>query len=458
MVLNTLRVSIKTHWFIIPTRPVLLFHQGFCSIFFDNTNNKTKKETALETILNFLQTYWVYLTIPVVSAIVGFGTNWLAVKMMMSPLEFVGIGPFGWQGVIPGSAKNMAKALVENSVAKVLTQEELAERIDAAELIDALQHRIDPLIEDIVDEVMSETTNYGIKLNRFVWTASPSWIKEKVYQEVHKNLPGMVENTVREIKDNLGDLVDINQMIMDRLVQHKELLVEIFENAAAREFTFLERSGFYFGLPLGIPVMFLWYFFPVWWLLPVAGLLVGYLTNKLAIYMLQKPLTPVKIGPFTMQGLFVRRQNEVSIYYAKVFAEKLITAESLAQEVLKNGKSSDLLFDLIQREVNTALEKSSGTMKTLMVFSVGPQEYDKMRKIISERSFNELNKPDKRSFRYIDEALDIENTLAERVGGMAPDEFFELLHPVVAEDEWKLMAVGAVLGFGAGVCQWLLLT
>ena len=41
---------------------------------------------------------------------------------------------------------------------------------------------------------------------------------------------------------------------------------------------------------------------------------------------------------------------------------------------------------------------------------------------------------------------------------MAPEEFFELLHPVVEEDEWKLMAVGAVLGFGAGICQWLLLT
>jgi uncharacterized membrane protein YheB (UPF0754 family) len=412
----------------------------------------------LDTVLQFLQTYWVYLTIPVVSAVVGFGTNWLAVKMMMAPLDFVGIGPFGWQGVIPGSARNMAKALVENSVAKVLTQEELASRIDADEMIEALQHRIDPLIEDIVDEVMAETTNYGLKLNRFVWTASPAWIKEKVYQEVHKNLPGVIENAVDEIKDNLDDLVDLNQVIMDKLISHKELLVEIFDNAADKEFVFLARSGFYFGLPLGLPVMVLWYFFPVWWLLPVAGLLVGYLTNKLAIYMLQKPLTPVKLGPITIQGLFVRRQSEVSLYYANVFASKLITAETLAQEVLKNSKSADLLFDIIQREVNNALEKSRGTLKTLMVFSVGPAEYAKMRQIISDKAFAELNRPDKRSFRFIDQALDIENTLAERVGGMAPEEFFELLHPVVEEDEWKLMAVGAVLGFGAGICQWLLLT
>ena len=36
-------------------------------------------------IATFLAEYWTYLTIPAVSAVVGFGTNWLAVKMMMYP-------------------------------------------------------------------------------------------------------------------------------------------------------------------------------------------------------------------------------------------------------------------------------------------------------------------------------------------------------------------------------------
>ena len=43
-------------------------------------------------ILDFINTYWSYLSIPVVSAIVGYGTNWLAVKMMMYPVEFAGVG------------------------------------------------------------------------------------------------------------------------------------------------------------------------------------------------------------------------------------------------------------------------------------------------------------------------------------------------------------------------------
>ena len=88
--------------------------------------------------LAYLQEYLVYLTIPAVSGLVGYGTNWLAVKMMMGPVEFVGIGPLGWQGVIPANAPKMARITVEHSVKRVLTQEELIDRIDPDQLIEAI--------------------------------------------------------------------------------------------------------------------------------------------------------------------------------------------------------------------------------------------------------------------------------------------------------------------------------
>ena len=48
------------------------------------------------------------------------------------------------------------------------------------------------------------------------------------------------------------------------------------------------------------------------WTLPVAGALVGYVTNWLAIKLLFEPAEPVPLGPFTLQGLFEKRQPEVS--------------------------------------------------------------------------------------------------------------------------------------------------
>ena len=53
------------------------------------------------------------LSIPVIGAIVGWGTNVVALKMTFYPLEFTGISPYlGWQGIIPAKAESMAARTV----------------------------------------------------------------------------------------------------------------------------------------------------------------------------------------------------------------------------------------------------------------------------------------------------------------------------------------------------------
>ena len=409
-------------------------------------------------IESFFNQYWEYLSIPLVSALVGYGTNWLAVKMMMGPLTFRGVGPIGWQGVIPANAEKMARVVVRHCVEKVLPQSELMSRIDPDELTESLQHRIQPFVEELVDTVMEQTQSYGLSVSNFIWSASPLILKNKVYKEVSEKIPAVVAKVVEDIKNNSDDYIDLNQLIVEKLTNNKQLLVDIFKQSAKKEFIFIERSGFYFGLPLGLPVMFIWYYFPVWWLLPFFGLIVGYITNALAIYLIQKPIEPIKVGPFVLQGLFLKRQKEVSRYYGSVFSSDLLRAEVVAAEVLKSQRAVDHLRELIHREVNREIESAQGPFKALTVVSIGPKEYAKIGKIISELALSELQHPDKRTLRYIDQAFDIEETVADRVGNLPGEEFFELLHPIIEEDEWKLIAVGAALGLVAGIGQWLLLT
>ena len=50
-------------------------------------------------------------------------------------------------------------------------------------------------------------------------------------------------------------------------------------------------------------------------------------------------------------------------------------------------------------------------------------------------------------------AFDIEPTVRERLQALPPDKFEQVLHPVFEEDEWKLIAVGAVIGLIVGFAQ-----
>ena len=75
-------------------------------------------------LLTRIQENWIVLLIPVISSLVGWFTNVVAIKMMFYPIEFVGVPPYlGWQGVVPANALRLAK--VSN---KLITQKLLSLR------------------------------------------------------------------------------------------------------------------------------------------------------------------------------------------------------------------------------------------------------------------------------------------------------------------------------------------
>ena len=400
---------------------------------------------------------WIYLSIPAISAIVGMTTNWLAVKMTFYPVNFIGIGPLGWQGIIPRNSKKMAKIAVDSCMRKLITVDELVEKIDPNEMINAAQIRIDQTIEDIVDELMQEQTSsvFGIISPAKTWSMMPLKTKKIIYAEIRKELPDFVSEFVKDMKNNINELIDINQITMETLTREKALLNDIFLLAARKEFDFLIRSGLYFGFPMGIPVMFIWHAFPAWWLLPLCGLIVGGITNKLAMYLVRAPLHPKKIGPFTILGLFIKRQQEVARIYGEVYAKHLVNSEILFQELMRS-RSSDKLFDMLQRHINKHIEEAEGYLKPLFVVTLGSKEHSELKNRICDKVFSNFKKsPPKEIFEYTDRALDIVNVFSDKIGGMSPEDFEGLLRPAVEQDEWKLIAVGAALGAVAGYLQWL---
>ena len=114
------------------------------------------------------------LSIPLISAVVGWLTNFLAVKMMFYPIEFVGVKPiFDWQGLIPAKRREMAEIEVELVLGKLLSVEELAQRLDPNELSKAIERRLSQVIRKVVNNVMAESAPQ-------LWAALPVQGKDLV--------------------------------------------------------------------------------------------------------------------------------------------------------------------------------------------------------------------------------------------------------------------------------------
>ncbi len=125
-------------------------------------------------------------------------------------------------------------------------------------------------------------------------------------------------------------------MVIRRFEAQPDLANRIFLDMGQSELKFIQNFGFFFGFALGIPVAVITHFVTFWWLLPILGVIVGYVTNWLALWMIYEPPDPHRVGPLLIQGLFVRRQPEVADVYARIVADEILTMRNFGDELL-NG-------------------------------------------------------------------------------------------------------------------------
>lgn len=389
---------------------------------------------------------YVYLMIPISAGIIGYITNVLAIKMMFYPIEFWGKQPFfGWQGIIPRKAKKLAEDVVEMVLTRLISVEEMYKRIDPSRVAAELSPVLNAMTEDIVEEVVSEA--YPV-----VWESVPKAIKKKTFERIQKEIPTIIEQIVKEIEMHIEEICDVRAIVVDACVKNKPLLNELFLRCGAAEFSFIGNSGLYFGFLFGLPQMVIWYYVQPWWLLPLAGLLVGYATNWVALKMVFEPVNPVKIGPFVWQGLFLKRQKEVAAEYAEIFATEILNSKNLLSSILR-GPASDRLFMIVQRHLKEAIDSTAGISKPFVQFVIGTSRYIEMKGKICDRLMEKLPQEISRLHTYTEEALDVKKELREKLEVLSAEEFEGVLHPIFKEDEWILILVGAVLGMLAGFGQ-----
>ncbi|MBF0226331.1 MAG: DUF445 family protein [Desulfobacterales bacterium] len=391
-----------------------------------------------------------YASMPFISGIVGWGTNWVAVKMTFLPLEPIGKPPFfGWQGIVPAKCEKMAKISVDVITSKLLSVREIFSKIDSAKVAEILEDPLINLTVPIIDEAMLESSPV-------MWETLPVMIKSQIYGRSAKDIPRVVKIITDDIINNVDDVFDLESMVVSALVRDKALLNSMFLEVGHKEFKFIEISGFYFGFLFGILQMLLWIVAEAWWQLPVGGLIVGYLTNWLALKMIFEPAKPKKIGPFTLQGLFHKRQKEVAEAYGKLVTENVLNSKNIIDAILR-GPLSDQVFRLIKKHTQNAVDSQAGMTKPLVLFTIGTKQYIELKNRVCDKLYNLLPNSLKYVQGYAMEAMDIANTLTTKLGALPSDEFEGMLRPAFQEDEWILIAVGALLGLVVGIFQLVVL-
>ncbi|WP_394359988.1 DUF445 domain-containing protein [Amycolatopsis sp. SB7-3] len=406
----------------------------------------------MDAVIADLGEHWpVYVSMPFIAALIGYVTKRVAIEMMFKPVEFVGVKPFlGWQGVLPANAERMAATATEMLTNNLVDPKEIFARLDPAQVAKEIEQPLLRIVEDVTREVMEQ---YQPRL----WEVLPNTAQQLLLKRVQAEAPRAITKIMGEISENIEDVLDLKHMVVTNLVRDKALLNRLIRDISRPEMRFIARSGIVFGFSLGCVQLLVWALTKSPIVLPLFGIGIGWFTDWIALKMIFLPREPKRFfGFYTWQGVFQKRKDQVSADYGDMIAREIITIPNLLEAVL-SGPKSDKLFSMITREVQRTIDAQASVVKPFVAMAVGSRRFQEMKQTAAAKAATRIPETIRHAESYAVNALDVRNTIVDRMRRLNPLEFEQLLRPAFRQDEWKLIAVGAVIGGLVGELQVLLL-
>lgn len=184
--------------------------------------------------------------------------------------------------------------------------------------------------------------------------------------------------------------------------------------------------------------------------MPLVGGAIGYVTNRLAVKMIFRPIEPRKILGLRVQGLIGRRQEEIAVSIGRVVGNHLVSH----QDVVAAFENLDL-EELVDSAVEQGLEPKVAELRRLPLIGnfltderVGDLRRSFVRSIVDdkERLFTQLE-------RAVDEGLDIQEIVTRKVREFPVERLESMILEVAARELRAIELLGGVLGALVGLTQ-----
>lgn len=191
-------------------------------------------------------------TIPIISALIGWLTNWVAIKMLFRPQHPKKILFFTLHGVFPKNQKFIAEKF-GNVIA--------TELFSSSDIRTSMTHNTDivrKVIEEKIDDYLTNTFSNKHPLVSIFFTEKRKMrIKSELALEVEKAAPDVIDQYLTDIEQeiNIAEIVKekIEQLSAAKL---EELIMGVLKN----EFRFIESIGAFIGFLIGCFQVGLLYF------------------------------------------------------------------------------------------------------------------------------------------------------------------------------------------------------
>ena len=187
----------------------------------------------------------------IISAAIGWITNWVAIKMLFRPHNEINLGLFKIQGLIP-----KRRAEIGIGIADVI-QNELISIKDVIANID--REEFSKRLNDLIDDVLEKNLKTKVKEK---FPVMQMFFSDKMAKDVSETIKGIVmenQEKIFEIFSNYAEEnIDFSTIITDRISNFSlDKLEEIINDLAKKELKHIEVIGAILGAFIGLVQYFI---------------------------------------------------------------------------------------------------------------------------------------------------------------------------------------------------------
>lgn len=189
--------------------------------------------------------YWLVL-IPLISAFIGWFTNWIAIKMLFHPKEPKKILGITFHGIFPKRQQQFAEKLGKLVSEELLSFKEIEEKI----INPANLSKIMPLLEGKIDLFLNEKLKSVFPMiSMFIGQNTINQLKLVFMQELETMFPEIIGSYMKHLESEL----DLEKMVTKKVAGFSSDKMEnILNQIMSKEFRFVEIIGGVLGLLIGI--------------------------------------------------------------------------------------------------------------------------------------------------------------------------------------------------------------
>lgn len=180
-------------------------------------------------------------------------------------------------------------------------------------------------------------------------------------------------------------------------------------------------------------------------ILALIGAMIGWFTNIIAVKLIFRPLYPVNLLGFKIQGLIPKRREEMASKIAVVVEEELISIEDIVEKATSK-EDMKLIMEKIEEKIVAVIKEKVPAMFFPMVKGY-------IDEFVNESGEETLKNLINETTHKVAQRVSIKEIVEEKINSYDIEKIEEIIIDIAKTELKHIEVLGGVIGFFIGIVQ-----